>query len=192
VADDRAFRSIEDQEIISAIAADLGAQRETEAKKSVESIAVLTIGLLLKGVVTGVGAKIGGEVWVKIRPKLASLFAKKRASPAQLLKFAIAVQVLDEERLIEVIVSDPQPQDLGAIRTEVLDQAIKSAVMEIERGPHLVRIVFEYSSATGLLLTYAVATSGQAVPYARALPEGLPHSAVSLGGVPDDAKQSLL
>ena len=187
VSADRAFASFEDQSSLHELATDLGALRETNAKKSVEPIAILGIAIkLADGIASGIGEKIGAEVWEKIRPKLAEFFNRKRDTPEQLLKFEITTFAGGRDRLVEVIVSNPTAEDFDALSLESIDDAVNEAIRRIRDSPAIVRVVFDHSRANGLQFLYGVASNGLPVgtkirPYTGDV------SGVSFGGRREDA-----
>jgi hypothetical protein len=189
VIDDRAFMSSEDQALIEEVRAVLNAERVTETKKSLVPIAVLTLALKLAGtgLMSGVFAKIGGDSWSALKPKLKKLFARKRDTPAQILNLAFTIVVSGEPRLIEVVLSDPAASDIDSIGPLALEEAIATANIEIVRAPYLVRIVFAYSALAGLQLQFAVASSGVPVLFAGSLPPIPQLKGLSVGGSDADA-----
>lgn len=162
LVDDRAFRDNDDQKLLEEVRSILGAERETEGKKAVEPIAVLIIALKIgaSGIVGGIGKRIGEDLWRSIRPKLKALFQRKRNSTAQLLNFAVTVEIDGAPRLVEVILSDPRDADVDSIGPRVLEQAISAAAVQIKAAPYLVRFVYGFSADEGLAFSYAVSMNG--------------------------------
>ena len=165
VIDDRSLRDSTDQVVVAELRTILNARAETESKKALEPITVLTIAVTLIGskLVDGFVGQIGGDAWAAAKDRLKAIFRRKRNSPAQLLNLAATVEVGGERRLVEVILSDPTDVDLDALRREVLDEAIRTAASKVAASPVLVRFVFSYSHSEGLRARFAVGSNGAPV-----------------------------
>jgi hypothetical protein len=80
------------------------------------------------------------------------------------------------------MLSNPEDPDIDSLQPSHLEQAIALAKIEVERTPFLVRFVFSYSTATGLLLQFAVASNGAPVMFASTLPPSPKLKGLSPGG----------
>lgn len=189
VTDDRSFRHDDDQSLIAEIAQLLDAERQTEGKKALEPIAVLTIALKLigAGALAGFGKKLGEDVWAAMRTKMKALFARKRNTSAQLLNFAVTVDIQGEPRLVEVVLTDPSDADIDACSRRLLQEAVSLVTAEIDRKPFLLRFLFEYSAAEGLTLKFAVAANGVPVGFASKIPSTASSNGDALRPMPNTA-----
>jgi hypothetical protein len=186
VIDDRAFLTDEDQSVIGEIRNLLDARAETESKKALDPIAVLTIAVTIVGtkIAEGFVGQIGGDVWEAVKGKLKTLFRRPRNSPARLLNFAATVEINGERRLVEVILSDPSDADIDQLDPTIVDEAISGARAVVDSNAFLVRFVYSYSRADGLRARFAVAASGAPVLFDAPSPAIRPINHLSLGGVP--------
>jgi hypothetical protein len=179
---DRAFAGSEDQAVVHEICTILGAEPQEQGKKALEPIAVLTIALTVaaSNIAGGFLQKLGADAWDAAKSKLKSLFARRRAAPAQLLCVAVTVELMGELRLVEVILSEPVESDIDSLSAEVIERAIELARAATIRNPHLLRFVFSYSHADGLVVAFAVASNGVPLTF-------LPDNQLHLGDDDRDA-----
>ena len=139
VVDDRSFGS-EDHAIIAELRSLLNARSETESKKALEPISVLTVAITIVAakLVDGFVGQIGGDVWGAAKDKMKVLFRRKRNSPAHLLIVAATIDEDGDRRPVEVIRSDASDQYFDALRGEIIDETMQAAAVAVKSSPYLI------------------------------------------------------
>lgn len=169
---DRQLRSELDQEEIKELAKLLGVSPEEEIKKSLDPLAVLTLGgaFVLGGIAGGFLNRVGEDAYEAFKSRLKKLFERRRSGPQEtLLRLVFVVQHDGRDVEIEVIASRPDAQaidDLLSHHLELLDSALPGMLAS---DPQLRRFVFEYAEGA---TTLRFAVRRDAVPMFPDMPRG--------------------
>lgn len=154
---DRGFRTDQEQQLINELGALLESDPTEEGKKSLEPIAVLTIGglFVLGGIAAGVLNKIGSDSFDAVKEKIKKLTKLKPEEKEKLLRFEFTVQHGEHEIVAEAILTNPADEEVD----QFLDVGLR---MLDEKMPRLFNLsgeikkaVFEYKKGN-LTLKFAV------------------------------------
>lgn len=144
------YENPEDQKLIRDINNILKSEIEPQyyTKKSIEPISVLTIGgaFILGGIASGFLNKIGADAWDSLKEKLKELFRKKKVEEKEkLLSFEFTIENDGYRINIEVILSNPNDDDIDNFFEKGLKNIDKILPNYFDPNTGLKRIVMEYS-----------------------------------------------
>jgi hypothetical protein len=151
---DRQLRSSADQQDIAEIGRVFGIRPEEEIKKSVDPLAVLTIGgaFILGGIASGFLSRLGEDGYDILKARLRSLFRRRDEVPEEsLLRFVFVVRDGDREVEVELIVSRPDDETLERLLDREL--AVIDSMMPalLSSDDTIKRFVFEHSDGRSTL-----------------------------------------
>jgi len=143
---DRTYRFDEDQKEINGIAEVFGSKAIYELKKSVDPISVLTIAgkFVLGAIAVGFFGQIGADGWIQVKKKLVDLFSRtQNRHDEQLLVFRAVTRVNEHDLELEIILTNPTPNDIDQALISGLLIADKLAAEVILDIPDARRIIFQ-------------------------------------------------
>lgn len=156
IAYDWTHRSEGDQADIRSIAALLGTSARYDLKKAADPISVITLAgaFLLGGISAGFLGQIGADSWNAIKPKLGSLFSRKRKGE-QLFVVTASLEVNGIFVEVQAILTNPTLSDIETLMSTGLKTLDKVVPIYLQNAPDIRRLVFEVDDGN-LRLSFAV------------------------------------
>jgi hypothetical protein len=151
---DMQLRSQPDREEIDALAALLSVEAEEEVKKSLDPLAILTLGgaFALGGIAGGFLSRIGEDVYEVLKARLKTFFERRHSMPQEtLLRLVFVVQHEGRDVEVELVASRPDAQAIDDLLSRYLPTIDDALPALIASGPDLKRFVFEYADGKTVL-----------------------------------------
>jgi hypothetical protein len=156
---DRNFRGAEDQKLLSDLASSLNAKLQEEFKKALDPISVLAIGgalFLLGGIAKGFLGKLGSDGYEVLKQALKKLFTRpKEGEKDRLLMLEFELERQGERFVVEVIASNPTPEEIDSLLGLELQRLDKLIADIFTTNTGLKKLVFELGKE-GIALKFAV------------------------------------
>lgn len=145
---DRSYSAPEDAAILNELA-EAGIKVEREEKKALEPISVLLlgVGVAASAFAAGFLNKMGADTWDCLRPRLRKLLSRRREERREYL-FILELQVEREDNVlsIQVILSDPDEEELSAFFTAGVSLLARSVPSVVKLDERIRRVVLHWKN----------------------------------------------
>jgi hypothetical protein len=155
---DRSYAvSAERKTLVDELAQTIGARTNQEFKKAVDPISVLTIvGSFAAGAMaSGFLKRIGEDAYEAFKAKLKQIFSSKPSAKEQLLVFLYAVNMDGVPINVEVILTNPSPDEIAAYFSGGTAELQRQVVEHVQPGLGIRQITYSFRDGK-LNLEFAV------------------------------------